>query len=138
MEVSSQDSKTFDVAAEKNLIELISLILQMCTSNLGGTSSTSELIVMDYLLKCNARDKEVCISSASQELQLPKATVSRIFTELRSKGITVEIADTEDRRRHVIKISDEHFPVLQGSLQMIMDWCQVPENTLISPSAVGA
>ena len=138
MEVSPQDSKSFDIASEKNLIELMSLILQMCTSNLGGTSTTNELIVMDYLLKCNARNLDVCISSASQALQLPKATVSRIFTGLRSKGITVEVPNTEDRRRHVIRISDEHFLTLQCGMQMIMDWCQRPENTLIDRGAVAA
>jgi len=46
--------------------------------------------------------------------------------------------DPVDGRRHLIWISDHYFPVLQGSLQLIVDWCQVPENTLIDPVVVGS
>jgi hypothetical protein len=66
------------------------------------------------------------------------ATFPRIFTGIRSKGITVAMQDPVDGRRHLIWISDHYFPVLQGSLQLIVDWCQVPENTLIDPVVVGS
>lgn len=126
-----QRSNIYDHDCEKILIELLALVLQLSASRVGTAASLGELLVTQHLTACNAREEPVTVSATARALEIPKATVSRLLTEMRAKGLTIEEPDPTDGRSHTVKLSDAHFERIRREMQVIIDWCQLSEHAFI-------
>jgi len=121
---------TCDPHPERNLIELISLVLQTSAASVGGAASLNELLVTHHVARCTARGDAITVTNAARSLGMPKATVSRILTDMRSRGLTVEDANQLDGRSHFIRLTDDYLERIRQEMREIVDWCQKPENAL--------
>lgn len=131
MEQSLRYPIACDPAPEQNLVELITLVLQASTFAIGGGASLNELLVTHHLIASRARRQSATVTSVARNLDIPKATISRILTDMRSRGLTVEDVDAADGRSHTVRLSDEYFDRICREMRVIRDWCRLPEHALI-------
>jgi hypothetical protein len=130
MEQSLRYPIACDRDPEQNLVELIALVLQVSTVAISGGASLNELLVTHHLIASRARKQSVTVTSVARILDIPKATISRILTDMRSRGLTVEDEDAADGRSHTVRLSDEYFDRTCHEIRAISDWCRLPEHAL--------
>ena len=113
-----------------NLIAFAALLFNRMAEKYGGGTTLNELTLLNYGFVCHARGIDVCVTQASRDLDMPKSTVSRILTGMRSKGFVTEHVDTNDRRRRIFRLADDYLNQGDDDIQRFLDWCAKPENRL--------
>jgi DNA-binding MarR family transcriptional regulator len=126
MEPLSQRPDFFGQGSGRELSELVALVLEVSASGICGAASLNEILVTHHLAASDARGESVTVMSVSRDLKIPKATVSRILTDMRSRGLIVEDHEYGDGRSHFVRLSDAHYKNILTEVRAIIDWCRLP------------
>ena len=94
----------------------------------GGATTLNELTLLNYGFVCHANNQDMCVTQASQDLNMPKSSVSRILTGMRAKGFVTESTHPFDRRRRIFTLADEYLNQGDKDIQNLLRWCAEPEN----------
>jgi hypothetical protein len=113
-----------------NLIQFAARLFNRMAEKYGGGTTLNELTLLNYGFVCHARGIDICVTQASTDLKMPKSTVSRILTGMRSKGFLSEEVHPSDRRRRVFKLADAYLNHGDTDIKKLLDWCSKPENRL--------
>ena len=115
----------------KNLITFASLLFNKMSREYGGATTLNELTLMNYGFVCNARNQEICVTTAARDLEMAKSTVSRILTGLRAKRFVIETPHPTDRRKRVFHLSEAYLQKGDSDIRELLDWCSAPGNSLM-------
>lgn len=122
------DIPCLDEKLRKNLIRFASLLFSTMATKYGGSTTLNELLMLNYGFICHSTGKELRVTSASKDLQMPKSTVSRLLTGMRAKGFVKEHQHQLDRRKRVFHLADEFLDRGNTDIEQLLDWCAKPEN----------
>jgi len=120
-----------DTKNRENLVRLAALLFTMMANKYGGTTTLNELVMLNYGFVCHAKGKEICVTQAANDLNIPKSTISRILTGMRAKGFVNEFDHPTDRRRRIFKLTDRYLARGHADMATLLDWCAEPNNALI-------
>lgn len=120
-----------DEDLRSNLIRFASLLFSTMATKYGGSTTLNELLMLNYGFVCHATGKELRVTSASKDLQIPKSTVSRLLTDMRAKGFVKERQHPLDRRKRIFHLADQYLDRGNTDIQQLLDWCGKPENQLV-------
>lgn len=119
-----------DEDLRRNLIRFASLLFSTMATKYGGSTTLNELLMLNYGFVCHTSGKELRVTSASKDLQMPKSTVSRLLTDMRAKGFVKERQHPLDRRKRIFHLADEFLRRGNNDIQKLLEWCTEPENRL--------
>jgi DNA-binding MarR family transcriptional regulator len=97
----------------------------------GGTTTLNELKMLNYGFVRFAQGKDISVTRAAQDLEMPKSTVSRILTDMRAKGFVTEEIHPSDGRRRVFRLAEQYLEVGDADITKFLDWCATPGNELV-------
>ena len=126
MDNASEEQSEF----RANLISFAALLFNRMAEKYGGGTTLNELTLLNYGFVCHASGVDICVTQASVDLGMPKSTVSRILTRMRSSGFVTEEVDPHDRRRRIFRLAREYLDHGDVDIQTFLDWCAKPENRL--------
>lgn len=124
------DIPDLDEHLRRNLIRFASLLFSTMASKYGGSTTLNELLMLNYGFVCHAMGKELNVTAASKDLEMPKSTVSRLLTEMRAKGFVKERQHPTDRRKRIFHLADPYLDRGNADIQHLLDWCAQTENRL--------
>ena len=112
-----------------NLIQFASMLFRLVTEKYGGSTTLNELTVLNYGFVRHSRGKDISVTRAADDLSIPKSSVSRILTGLRSKGLVIEEPHPSDRRRRIFKVSNLQLSRGEIEIGELLEWCSKSENS---------
>ena len=114
-----------------NLIRFAELMFSRMSDKYGGGTTLNELVMLNYGFVCYANGKDICVTQASNDLNINISTVSRILTNMRAKGFVKEFAHPTDRRRRIFNLADSYLESGDSDISTLLSWCADPENSLV-------
>ena len=114
-----------------NLVRFASLLFNRMSGKYGGATTLNELVMLNYGFLCHSRGEAISVTIAAETLGMPKSTVSRILTGMRSKGFVTEQVDPTDRRRRIFKLKKTYLCKGNDDIKRFLEWCAKPENALV-------
>jgi DNA-binding MarR family transcriptional regulator len=125
------DTLERDQIVRTNLIEFASLLFNKMSDKYGGATTLNELTMLNYGFVCSAKGTDITVTQTSNDLNIPKSTVSRILTGMRAKGFVTEESHPTDRRRRIFSLTDKYLDRGDTDILALLDWCAAPEHTLV-------
>ena len=125
------DTASSDDAARRNLINFAALLFTRMAEKYGGSTTLNELTMLNYGFVCSASGKDICVTQASEDLQIPKSSVSRILTGMRAKGFVTEETHPHDRRRRIFKLAPAYLQRGDDDIEKFLAWCREPGHSLV-------
>ena len=107
------------------------MLFNRMSDKYGGTTTLNELKMLNYGFVRFAQGKDISVTRAAEDLQMPKSTVSRILTDMRAKGFVTEEIHPSDGRRRVFRLAERHLEVGDTDIRNFLDWCSRPGNELV-------
>lgn len=74
----------------------------------GGETTLNELVLLNYLMCCRTFGNEISITAASEELAMPKTSVSRTLQKLVELDYICVIPHPEDSRRKLFAFTNRY------------------------------
>ena len=116
---------------QANLVRFASFLFNRMAQKYGGATTLNELLMLNYGFVRHSMGKEVTVTEAAIDLDMPKSSVSRILTGMRAKGFVRETIDPTDKRRRVFRLSRRYLDQGEEDIEKFLQWASKPENSLI-------
>lgn len=126
-----QIRQKIQVNLQANLIRFAALLFNRMAQKYGGATTLNELLMLNYGFVRHSMGKEVTVTEAAIDLDMPKSSVSRILTGMRAKGFVRETIDPTDKRRRVFRLSRRYLDQGEEDIEKFLQWTSKPENSLI-------
>ena len=126
--VMNKSEKT-ELDPEANLVRFASLLFNRMAQKYGGSTTLNELLMLNYGFVCQSKGKEITVTQAAIDLDMPKSSVSRILTGMRAKGFVHESIDPTDKRRRIFRLSSRYLGQGKKDIERFLQWVSKPENS---------
>lgn len=125
------ETAELDDIARRNLIKFASLLFSMMADKYGGSTTLNELLMLNYGFVCQATGRELNVTGAASDLQIPKSTASRLLTEMRAKGFVTEHQHPTDRRRRIFHLAEDYLDRGNDDIRNLLCWCAQRPNWFV-------
>ena len=115
---------------QANLIRFASFLFNRMAQKYGGATTLNELLMLNYGFVCHSKGKDITVTQAAFDLEMPKSSVSRILTGMRAKGFVHESIDPADKRRRIFRLSSRYLGQGEKDIERFLQWVSKPENSL--------